>query len=358
MKTQHRKRILITVLNWGLGHATRCLPLIRKLQAAGHQVILASDGRALTLLQKECPDLVCLSLPAHNIYYGKKNFVWHIIKQLPKIGIVTLYEHWRVRQIVKEWQIDKIISDNRFGCFHPNCHNIFMTHQLNIILDNRLLQVVVRWFNKMWIRTFFDVCQIPDVADIPNLSGILSHNTNMSKIHYIGVLSRMKSLPTAKQYDWVAVLSGPEPQRSILEEIILRQARALPGDYQALIVGGKTETTSCYAIDDRLKYHSFMTGAALNKVMCAAKVVICRSGYSTLMDLAKMGGHAVLIPTPQQSEQEYLARHLFKQGLFFTQTQGEFDLKTALKMAETYPGFDVEQYDCSVQLSESGKYND
>lgn len=350
MKAQHRKRILITVLNWGLGHATRCLPLIRKLQAAGHEVILASDGRALTLLQQECPDLTCLPLPAHNIYYGKRNFMWHIVGQLPKIAIITLREHWRVRQIVKKWAIDEIISDNRFGCFHPNCRNIFMTHQLNIIINNRLLQSVARGLNKRWIRTFFDVCQVPDVADTPNLSGILSHDVNMPNLRYIGVLSRMKTLPTAKQYDWVAVLSGPEPQRSILEEMILRQARALTGDYHALIVGGKTEVASKYAIDDRLEYRSFMTGAALNKVMCAANLIICRSGYSTLMDLAKMGGRAVLIPTPGQSEQEYLAKHLNDQGLFFTQSQSEFHLLTALKAAKNYPGFETEQYSRSIEI--------
>jgi predicted glycosyltransferase len=349
MDQQNKKRILVTVLNWGLGHATRCLPIIRQLQQQGHNVFLASDGRALALLKKECPELTCLTLPAHNIKYGKKRFMWLMAWQLPKIAVVTIIEHLHVRKMVRQLQIDTIISDNRFGCFHRQCHSIFMTHQLNIIVDHLWIERVVQWINKTWIRIFFQICWVPDLAGVPNLSGQLSHGGHMPTIKYIGLLSRMQQLSVGKEYAWIAVLSGPEPQRTLLENIIIEQAKMHPMNAPALIVGGKSERSEQYNINKHLTYRSFVAGAELNRLMCASHVIICRSGYSTLMDLAAIGGRAILIPTPQQSEQEYLAAHLFEQGLFYTQSQQDFNLQNALVAAESYAGFESIWREIEVQ---------
>ncbi|MEM1327192.1 MAG: glycosyltransferase [Bacteroidota bacterium] len=338
-ETQNKKRILITVLNWGLGHATRCLPIIRRLESDGHQVILASDGRALALLQKECPDLLCLNLPGHNIYYPKKHFMWLMAWQLPKIAWTTIAEYFRVRKIVRIHQIDTVISDNRFGCFALGCENIFMTHQLNVIIHYPIFQWLVRQLNQNWIRLFFNQYWIPDVAGVPNLSGLLAHGTRMPNPRYIGLLSRMQKLDAPKVYDWIAVLSGPEPQRTHLEKIIIEQAKNRPSQERALIIGGKSESTEEYTIREGLTYYAFVSGAMLNRLICGSHVVICRSGYSTLMDLAATGSRAILIPTPQQSEQEYLAAHLFEQQLFYTQSQADFELNTALIDAPRFSGF-------------------
>jgi len=332
---------LIAPLNWGLGHATRCIPLIQRLQEEGNTIILASDGRALKLLELEFPELTTLSLPAHNIYYGQRFFALSIFFQLPKIAYITILEHFRLKKIVKQYAIDTIISDNRFGCFHPRKESVFITHQLNLLIPNAILQGIARWINKRWINTFFDECWIPDVESKLNLSGVLSHHIALPNLRYIGILSRMKSLKQEKKYDWIAVLSGPEPQRSILEKMILEQAQLIEQPFKALIIGGKSEVNEQIKINESLEYISFLSTIALNEAICASKIIICRSGYSTLMDLAKTGSKALLIPTPRQTEQEYLATHFMEQGIFYSQNQDGFDLEKGLKKATDYTGFTI-----------------
>lgn len=328
---QHKeKKILITPLNWGLGHATRCIPLIQNYLQRDYDVLLASDGRALELLKIEFPNLQALELPSYNISYPQKFFLLRMLLQSPRVAYAIIAEHLRIRSLVKQYQIDEILSDNRFGCFHPQCKSIFMTHQLNIIIPNRVLQAIIRWINKSWIRTFFKECWIPDKEGKANLSGKLSHGTNMPNLHYIGILSRMKKVKAEKKYDWIAVLSGPEPQRTYLEEKIIEQVKKSDKNHKALIIGGKSEQRKQYQITPNIQYISFLSTQDLNRVMCASKVIICRSGYSTIMDLIKTQNRAILIPTPKQTEQEYLAQHFFQQHIFFTQSQEEFNLEYAL----------------------------
>ncbi|MEM8526662.1 MAG: glycosyltransferase [Bacteroidota bacterium] len=327
-----QKITLITPLNWGLGHATRCIPLIQEFLQKGHQVILASDGRALKLLKIEFPNLKTLELPSYNIFYPQEHFLLRMLLQFPKVIYAIIAEHLAIRKIVRQHGINEILSDNRFGCFHLKCQNIFMTHQINIIIPNHFLQNIIRWINKTWINTFFDQCWIPDVEGSPNLSGKLSHNIPMRNVPvYIGTLSRMKKLEIVEKYDWVAILSGPEPQRTYLEKKIIKQAKKSRKSYKALIIGGKSEQQQQYEITENIQYISFLSTEALNEAMCAAKVIICRSGYSTIMDLIKTQNSAILIPTPKQTEQEYLAQHFLAQGIFFSQTQEEFDLEYALE---------------------------
>ncbi|MEM9884614.1 MAG: glycosyltransferase [Bacteroidota bacterium] len=335
---ENTKTILLCILNWGLGHATRCVPLIQQWQAAGHRVVLASDGRALELLRIEFPDLTCLPLPAHNIRYANRFFEWSIFFQLPKIALITLLEHFKVRVIVKQYGIEEIVSDNRYGCFHPKKRSIFITHQLNIIIPNPVLQNLARSINKRWIKTFFEACWIPDCEEEPNLSGLLSHGTQLPQIRFIGLLSRMQPLKVKKQYDWVAVLSGPEPQRTHLEELIIAQAKRSDKHFKAVIVGGKSEKNEQYFVKEGIEYCSFLATKELNQLFCAAKVVICRSGYSTLMDLAATKSQGILIPTPKQTEQTYLAQHFLTQKIFFSQSQADFDLEVALARYSDYTG--------------------
>jgi len=336
---QKKNTILIAPLNWGLGHATRCIPLIQDFLQKDYQVLLASDGRALELLKIEFPNLVTIHLPSYNIFYPKRFFLLRMLLQFPKVVYAIIAEHMRIRKIVHQYQVDEILSDNRFGCFHSKCKSIFLTHQLQIIIPNQFLQTVIRWINKTWIRIFFRECWIPDVEGEPNLSGKLSHDLTMPNLHYIGILSRMQPLGVEKKYDWIAVLSGPEPQRSYLEQKIIAQAKANDKDHHALIIGGKSEKKEQYHLVGNIQYISFFPSKELNRAMRAARVIICRSGYSTIMDLMKTGNNAILIPTPKQTEQEYLAQHFQEQGIFFTQSQEEFDLEYALEQAKHFASF-------------------
>lgn len=329
--------VLVAPLDWGLGHSTRCIPLVDKLLQHGATVILATDGRAYALLQQHYPTLTLLKLPAYNIRYRSTNMTLAMASQLPKIVYAMVAEYIALKKIIRQHGIKIVISDNRYGLFHRKVHNIFMTHQLNVIIPNPLLQAFIRKGLNHWIRLFFDSCWIPDVSDEPSLSGILSHPAPLPSVAYVGSLSRMQRYEVKKEYDVIAVLSGPEPQRTFLEAEIIAQAKELTNSF--LIVGGKPESDERKQLSHNIKYVSFLNTTSLNRAMLAADVVISRSGYSTIMDLAKLRKKAILIPTPGQTEQEYLAQHFMDKKIFFNQSQSKLDLANALDELDDYTGF-------------------
>jgi predicted glycosyltransferase len=329
--------ILVAPLDWGLGHATRCIPLIDKLLQHDITVVLATDGRAYTLLQQQYPTLTLLKLPAYNIRYRSSNMTLAMASQFPKIVYAIVAEHIALKKIIRQHGIRTVISDNRYGLFHRKVHNVFLTHQLNLIIPNPLLQTLVRKGLNRWIRLFFDSCWIPDVAEEPSLSGILSHPALLPSVAYIGSLSRMQRYEVEKEYDVIAVLSGPEPQRTFLENEIIAQAKNLTTSF--LIVGGKPEMKEVKQFSHNVQYVSFLDTVSLNRAMLAANVVISRSGYSTIMDLAKLKKKAILIPTPGQTEQEYLAHHFMEKNIFLSQPQDKLNLASALDKLDHYTGF-------------------
>ncbi|NJL74215.1 MAG: hypothetical protein HC892_03410 [Saprospiraceae bacterium] len=143
-------------------------------------------------MSKEFPNLQLIELPAYNITYQRKNFVFGLMLQLPKMAYAVWREYRQVGRLVKAQRIDAIISDNRFGCFAHQVPSVFITHQINLMVPNIALQALARWGNRFWINTFFDTCWVPDLDGEPNLSGELSHGMKMKSVIYLGVLSRMK----------------------------------------------------------------------------------------------------------------------------------------------------------------------
>lgn len=327
-------RILVAPLNWGLGHATRCIPIINGLQQLGAKVFLASDSRSLALLKEEFSDLPAFELPGYNIVYKGSSMTWNIARQLPKISIAILAERKRIKQLVEQEKIDVIISDNRYGCRNKDCKNIFITHQINIAIPNPRLEILTNEINQQFINRF-DECWIPDFSGKRSLAGKLSDGRDHDR--YIGPLSRFKEMSIAKEYDIIAVLSGPEPQRSKLENKLIQQLSVL--DKKSLIVQGKTEAYEEQQVSKSLNIISFLPAKTLNEKMLASDIIIARSGYSTIMDLVALGKKALLIPTPGQTEQEYLAAQLLKKGLFYFQQQEELNIADALTTVEKFPGF-------------------
>jgi UDP-N-acetylglucosamine:LPS N-acetylglucosamine transferase len=321
-------------LDWGLGHATRSIPIIRAILEEGHFPVLASDGRALLLLKEEFPHLPAIELPSYNIKYYSSNMVINMARQLPRITYTAFAEHFAVRKIVKEHKIDLIISDNRFGCFHFKVKSCFLTHQLNLKIDSVLAAFLGNLANRFWM-SWYDEKWVPDFEGEPNISGALSHPSPVKNTRYLGPLSRMKKMDIPKKYRLAIILSGPEPQRTILERILLEQAKKIKG--KILLVKGKTETKERNAIDN-IEIVSFLTSHDLNEAICAAEIVVSRSGYSTLMDLTALGSKALLIPTPGQTEQELLAQHFHDQGVFMMQWQHEINLESALEKMHNFKG--------------------
>ncbi|KAA3640716.1 MAG: glycosyltransferase [Bacteroidetes bacterium] len=332
-------RLLITPLNWGLGHATRCIPIIQDYLQKGWEVNIAGDGDSLELLKKEFPTLTYFPLPGYDINYRFNNMYFNILFQMPKIVIAALKENFAVREIVRTQQIDLLISDNRFGCFSKSVKSIFITHQVNILVGFKPLQRLVNFFNH-WVIKRFDECWIPDLP--PNrLGGKLSDNSALPNSRYIGLLSRMKKLNTPVVWDLVVVLSGPEPQRSKFENLVLKQLAEL--SLKSVVVQGKPGKKIHRSIDENTRLISYATSAELNEIMCASRMILCRSGYSSLMDLAALGKKAILVPTPGQTEQEYLANHLSEQGIFYFQQQKHFNLSEALVKGQNFSGLETGQ---------------
>jgi UDP:flavonoid glycosyltransferase YjiC (YdhE family) len=326
-----QKRVLIAALNWGLGHAKRCIPLIRALENSGAEVLLASDGVALHLLKAEFPHLRTISLPSYRIKYFFQNMVLNIACQMPRILYAIIAEQWHTKRIVQEYHIQGIISDNRYGCFSHSAKSIILTHQLNLRVPHKKLEWLANHILRRSLANFTEIW-VPDSANEPTLSGELSHPANdTDKTRYIGLLSSFKksAKPVKQAYDVAVVLSGPEPQRSYLAQILLDQARSMPQKF--IFVLGKPKPNQHHYVADNIEVVPFLPSNELNAVIAASGVIVCRSGYSSLMDLAVMGKPAILIPTPGQTEQEYLAENLSRQQLFVVQQQGEIDLKSALE---------------------------
>jgi uncharacterized protein (TIGR00661 family) len=361
-------KILVTALHWGLGHATRCIPIVRALQADGHEVILASDGAALLLLQEEFPELIAIELPAYNIRYPTGNMMWNMLIQSRKFFKAIQSEYADTQDIVRNYDIKVILSDNRFGCYSSLVEkNIFITHQLNLLTPFGIFDAPARWVNRFLMRNF-DEIWIPDVEGEPNFAGKLSHghfpkNKNAKPIHYLGILSRFEKIKNLKPVFFtekkenlkvLIVLSGPEPQRTILEEKITQQIENFKffiknqqKEVDFLLIRGVITSESPSFSPSLLGkvgmgLLDFLNAQNLNQAMQEADIVVSRSGYTTVMDLAVLGKKALLIPTPGQTEQLYLARHFADLNVISTQSQTEFDLAKGIEKTLQTIGY---QYD-------------
>ncbi|MCW9038814.1 glycosyltransferase [Altibacter sp.] len=324
------KTILVAPLHWGLGHATRCIPIIRALLEHGYRVMIASDGPALLLLQKEFPQLPSLELPSYDITYPKKGayFKWSILSKLPHLRKTISEEKKLIATLVAEGRIDGLISDNRLGVRNKNIPSVFITHQLNVLSGD-----TTYFSSKLHQKTIkkFTACWVPDVAESPNLSGKLGHlNDPKFPVTYIGPLSRMQQRDLPVKYDILALLSGPEPQRSLLEEILVRELQDC--GKRVLIVRGKVEAVQKRKTIETLEIVNYMNSSELETAINQSDVVVSRSGYTTLMDLAALQKKAFFIPTPGQYEQEYLAKRLKEQGLVPCCKQERFTAAKLLKI--------------------------
>ncbi len=320
---QNQKTILVAPLHWGLGHATRCIPIINALLECNYIPLLASDGAALELLRKEFPSLQWVELPSYHITYSKRasGFKWKLLIESPKMIKSVHAEKEIVKQMVKEGKIQGIISDNRLGVRSKLVPSVFITHQLNVLTGNTTR--LSTWFHKDIIKKF-DACWVPDYEDNFNLSGRLGHPEKLPKnVIYIGPLSRMKKHILNLKYDILVLLSGPEPQRTFLEEKLMHELRGL--DKKILFVLGKVEEKMYCYTDNNYRVYNYMDSKVLEKAINESDLVISRSGYTTIMDLAVLEKKAFFIPTPGQYEQEYLAKRLKSKGIVASCKQEKFN---------------------------------
>lgn len=331
------KHVLITPLNWGLGHATRCIPIIRLLHERGHTVSIASDGDSLTLLKDEFRDLIFFELPSYNIQYSRNVPAWIFTLWRTRRFLKSIkQEHAAIKRIVQAHKIDLIIADNRYGCWSENVTSVFISHQLNLPAPSGLTWMggVINFFQKRLIRKFNSIW-IPD-AEGGTLSGSLSQTK--LKAEFIGVLSRFhRSEKNEIHYKLAVVLSGPEPQRTLLEKNLLPQVVAL--NLPSVFVRGLLNEKMGESEVEDVKIVNYLKAEQLEKVIQQSALIIARSGYSTIMDLAVLGKNAVLIPTPGQPEQEYLAQKFMQSKVAYAVDQEKLDLADAIELSAEYAGF-------------------
>jgi uncharacterized protein (TIGR00661 family) len=330
------KCILVAPLNWGLGHATRCIPLIKALIANGCDVLIAATGPVKALLEAEFPGLQFLPIPRYNISYSRKKR-WLPIKLLWQTpGILrTIYRENRwLKEIIKTYKPDGVIADNRFGLHHKTVPCVYITHQLTIKAPGRIGEWLAQKIHYHYISKFSQ-CWVPDAEGEPNLAGKLSHPEVKPSIpvKYLGPLSRFERQGASnKMYDLLIIISGPEPQRTGFEEMLLKELNSYTG--RALLVRGLPGSDSVLQQQPNLQIVNHLSSNELSLAIQQSALLISRSGYTTIMDLVKLQQKAILVPTPGQAEQEYLADYLQQQGLFVCIKQEIFSLANAIKQAE------------------------
>ena len=338
---QKRKiRVLIAPLDWGLGHTTRCLPIIYELLRKGCELCVACNERQAHLMRTEVPDAQIIPLPGYNSRYSKLGALNKLatIFQVPKILIAIKREHRWLRDVFKKESFDLIISDNRYGFYNQTAYSVFITHQLQIqVPGNKWLQRILQKWNYYFINRFNE-CWIPDFKVEPNLAGELSHPEVLPKIvvRYIGLLSRFENIvvSTRKPVDILILISGPEPQRTVLEEKIIDQLQKIKRS--AIVVRGLPEMKDVRKSFNNISFFNHLPAQELNELMSNAQVVISRSGYSTVMDIIQLGKKSILVPTPGQTEQEYLAAYLMQKKWCLSFPQNKFFIESALQEAAQF----------------------
>jgi uncharacterized protein (TIGR00661 family) len=331
------KRVLVIPLDWGFGHATRCIPVIQALRARKCDVLIGGSGGSFSLLKKEFPSLTSIEFPGYApTYPANGSMVFKMLKQLPHFISTIRKEHRFLQKVIHHHAVDLVIADNRYGCYSKLIPSIFITHQSNILMPKRFgfLAPMVRYLNGAFMKKFTE-CWFPDTRGLDSLAGTLTDTSSSIKHRYIGTLSRFQYQGTVdKPYDLVCILSGPEPQRTILEDILIDQLNTYTGKF--LFVRGISDERSWKG---NFPCVSLLTSADLQKAIQASDVVLARSGYSTIMDLARLGAKAILIPTPGQTEQGYLATRLGEKNIVVHASQDRFDLSKALALVRSTQGF-------------------
>lgn len=338
--------VLVSPLDWGLGHASRLIPVIRLCIQKGCKVLIGGNGNSLELLKTAFPQLTCISIPAYSIKYYGKGF-WLIISmiwQMPLFFLSIRKEHRRVREIIAENNVSLIISDNRYGLYSEKIYSIIITHQVSPVLpfvfgpaEYPLYLVIRRMIGR------FDECWIPDFEGRENVSGQLSHRYKTPhNARFIGLLSRFHlsaegpSFPDNTNYKLVIVLSGPQPALRRITFRLIKQAREL--QIKTLVAGGLQDDLSFNGGDSNVTFKKHVPADELYHLLRNAEFIVCRAGYSSLMDLVAINRTGLIIPTSGQTEQEYLARYHHSKGTFYAVNESVVDLKRDLHMMEGKTG--------------------
>ena len=299
------QKLIIAPLNWGLGHATRSIPLIQQCINENRNVIIASDGEALELLKETFPQLPTIELPSYNVRYRGSSLLSIVAGNFFNILIAIIKEHFALKKIIKKYNPDLLVSDSRFGFWSKQVSCYFTTHQLNLYSKNKILRHLLNIVNTFFLKRFNHIWVFDTVNR--SLSGSLSKNKLFNDVTFIGPVTRLKKMDLEIKYDIAIILSGPEPARTKLET---RLVKLLSNQDLKLIFVRGTQVLSNNSFPHNWIVKNRIGIDEMNDVISSSRTVISRSGYTSIMDYYLLEKPAILIPTPGQSEQEYLANFL------------------------------------------------
>jgi len=323
---------------------TRDAPIVDFLLGKGHEVVFLATGRALIYAKQRYPSCQSIELPdMPPPYSSSRFFLPHFIRYIPRLLRAIRAEHEQAQSLFAQIKPDLIISDNRYGIYSADTPSFILSHQIRL--------KVPRWAapwemaTEAWARSHlkhFTRVIVPDYDGEPNLSGHLSHDLRFwpeGSLYYAGQLSTVRATGTQQDIAVFISISGPEPQRTLLEQIIRQEAPALEKRGKVVITCGKPEAADTGASGGRLEYFGFLPFDQQQEMMNRANIVVSRSGYTTVMELAELGRRALYIPTPGQTEQEYLSRFYREQHMYYSVSQDKLDLAADLDRAAEFPGF-------------------
>jgi uncharacterized protein (TIGR00661 family) len=327
--------IFYAVLNMGLGHASRSLPIIRALLQKNFYITIGSSGRSLTFLEQELPTANFVELPDYQFDYSRKGVtIGGILKRLPNFFSSVVQEKAHVQQLVKNQNFNLIISDNRYGCHAPEIPSLFLSHQLRFIAPPglRAFEFLGFWFNRYFHKNFTSIL-IPDESNEREgvISGRMSRITSASHYQFCGILSSLSRKNLEEDIDVLFSISGPEPQRTIFEQIIRDKLPRIPG--KKVIALGKPESDEIEKPNPDLLIYNHPSRIEMEKLYNRSKIVVCRSGYSTIMELVELRKKALFVPTPGQTEQLYLAKRLQSLGGYHWISQNDTNFEEHLRYA-------------------------
>lgn len=336
--------IFVSPLAWGLGHATRDIPIIRELASHGHDVTIATSGSALELLKKECPGCQFIHFEDYPAPYSSTRFFLpKFFANIPRLLRALADEKKMTDHLLSKNKYDAIISDSRLGVYSEEIPSFFISHQLRFSVPYyiRPVETFSQYINEHFHKKFERVIIPSNSPDVDCISGKLCQSmrktTNM-KAYYAGILSSVRKIDVPEDLDFLIIISGPEPQRTKLEEIILKQVQELPGEKMVLL--GRPQENLEKKLDGHTSVKSYVTDEEKAVLMNRAQFIISRSGYTTMMDIAEIEKKfGLFIPTPGQTEQEYLSEYYEKQGWFYSKSQYKLNLPDDIEKAKEYNGF-------------------
>lgn len=347
---KHKPLVLIAPLDWGFGHTTRCIPLISYLLSLNCSVLVACNPAQKGILEPEFPEITFVNLSGYNIKYAATGIGTYLkmVLQVPRIKKAIRIEQQWLKQQINDQKPDFIISDNRYGIYSETIPSVIITHQL--LIRTSIGRAADRWLQKMNYRLLsrFRFCWIPDEREMPCYAGVLSHPDILpsNPVRYIGCLTRFNKCFTTEKDFILIIFSGPEPQRTVFEKLVLSQIKGRREQF--IIVRAIQSETSIPTSAPNITLIEFANAKELNALICEANLIIARSGYTTIMDILSLQKRSVLIPTPGQTEQIYLAKHMMENKFAWTTPQKNFTLQEALKASADFdynlPGINTEGY--------------